>query len=321
MMIKPIEALQGRGPLRAMLASALITAMLMIAGCAPGDADTDDGQGPLKLAYLPNEDNPQGRMEAFSGLAEHLSEAVGKEVQLIQATTYAPTIEAMRAGKIDVIRANGPFVYLTAHKKAGAEAIVRVGTSQGPGLYQSAIVAYPGAGIDSLEDLIARADEIDFAFVAPTSASGHLIPRAHFETLGLNPEKHFARTIFTMDHTNSAMTLISGKVHAGAISSNTYQQLVEKGAMKPEDLKILWLSDPIPTGPVMVRQDLSQELKNRLRDAYLALNTGDSALYRAMTDVYLTDDLRFYAASDADYDSLRRIAGNIETMQMLPESK
>lgn len=310
-----------RGPLRGILVSALMAVVLTLTGCTRGDATSgQDDTGPLRLAYLPGEDDPEGRMVAFSGLAEHLTQALGREVKLIQASSYAPTIEAMRAGKIDIIRANGPFVYMLAHEKAGAEAIVRVGTSKGPGLYQSAIVAHPGSGIETLEDLVARAGEIDFAFVDPASASGHLIPRARLETLGIDPERDFARTIFTMNHTNSAMTLVSGKVHAGAISYSTYERLVERGLMKPDDMTILWLSDPIATGPVMVRQGLPQVLKDRLRDAYLALNAGDSDVYRAMTDVYRTDDLRFYAATDADWDPLRRIATNIATMQMLPGS-
>lgn len=320
-MTKQIEALQGLGPLRAILASVLLAAAtLIMTGCAPGDANTGDGHGPLRLAYLPGEEDPEGRMLAFSELAEHLTKAIGREVQLIQASSYAPTIEAMRAGKIDIIRSGGSFTYMIAHAKAGAEAIVRVGTSAGPGLYRSAIVAYPGSGIETLEDLVAGAGEIDFAFVDPASTSGHLIPRARLESLGLVPERDFARTIFTMNHTNSAMTIISGKVQAGAISYSTYERLVEKGLMNPNDMTILWRSDPIPTGPIIVRHDLPQELKDRIRDAYLALNTGDTDVYRAMSEVYQTDDLRFYPATDADWDPLRRIATNIETMQMLPES-
>lgn len=308
-------------PRVAALMAALIAALLIVSGCTRGDATTGvDDQSPLRLAYLPGEEDPEGRMVAFSELAEYLTQALGRKVELIQATSYAPTIEAMRSAKIDIIRAGGPFTYMIAHDKAGAEAIVRVGTSDGPGLYRSAIVAHPGSGIETMEDLVARAGEIDFAFVDPASTSGHLIPRARLESAGINPDTGFARTIFTMSHTNSAMTLISGKVHAGAISYNTYERLVEKGLMKPGDMKILWLSDPIPSGPIMVRQGLPRELKDRIHDAYLALNAGDTAVYRAMTEVYQTDDLRFFSATDTDYDGLRRIATNIDTMQMLPES-
>lgn len=303
-----------RSRLPALLA---LLAALLVAGCAPGGAG-DEQARPLRLAYLPGEEDPEGRMVAFSGLAEYLSAHMGQEVELIQAVSYAPTIEAMRASKIDFMRAGGPFTYMIAHEKAGAEAIVHVGTSAGPGLYQSAIVAWPGSGIESLQDLVARAAEIDFAFVDPASTSGHLVPRARLETLGIDPDEAFGRTIFTMSHTNSAMTIISGKVQAGAISLNTYERLIERGLIKADDMTILWKSDPIPTGPVMVRADLPEEIKDRLRQAYLDLNDSGEPVFEAMKDVYRTEDLRFYPALDADFDGLRAIARNVDSFEMLP---
>ena len=300
---------------------ALLWALLIASGCSRSDAHSAvDDAGPLRLAYLPGEEDPEGRLVAHQGLAEYLTAALGREVELVQASSYAPTIEAMRAGKIDIVRAGGPFTYLIAHEKAGAEAIVSVGTSAGPGLYRSAIVAFPGAGIENMQDLAARAGSIDFAFVDPASSSGHLIPRAQLERVGINPEDDFARTIFTMSHANSVMAIISGKVQAGAISEETYKRMQELGQMKAEDMKVLWLSDPIPTGPVMVREGLSPDLKRRLRDAYLALNTGNTEVYRTLSAVYRTDDLRFFPATDAQWDPLRRIATNISTMQMLSGS-
>jgi phosphonate transport system substrate-binding protein len=310
-----------RGALRWMLMLATLAAVLVAAGCARSEAGSVAGDtGPLRLAYLPGEEDPEGRLVAHQGLAEYLTAALGREVELVQASSYAPTIEAMRAGKIDIVRAGGPFTYLIAHEKAGAEAIVTVGTSAGPGLYRSAIVAFPGSGIDSMEELVARARQVDFAFVDPASASGHLIPRAQLERVGINPEEDFARTIFTMSHANSAMAIISGKVQAGAISEETYKRMLELGQMKASDMKVLWLSDPIPTGPVMVREGLPPELKQRLRDAYLALNKGDTEVYRTLSAVYRTEDLRFFPANDEQWDPLRKIATNISTMQMLPGS-
>ncbi len=295
-----------------------LLALLLCAGCAP-DGDGPAEAQPLRLAYLPGEEDPEGRMVAFSGLAEYLSEYMGREVELIQAVSYAPTIEAMRASKIDFMRAGGPFTYMIAHEKAGAEAVVHVGTSAGPGLYQSAIVAWPGSGIESLEDLVARAPEIDFAFVDPASTSGHLVPRAQLEALGIDPDEAFGRTIFTMGHTNSAMTIVSGKVQAGAISFNTYTRLLERGLIQADDMTILWKSEPIPTGPVMVRADLPEEIKERLRQAYLNLNDSGEPVFEAMKDVYRTEDLRFYPAVDTDFDGLRAIARNVDTFEMLPE--
>lgn len=294
----------------------LTLALLALGQTACGP--TEPASEALKLAYLPSEEDTEERMEAFQLLADHISAYVRQPVEIIRASSYAPTIEAMRARKIDIIRAGGSFTYMIAHEKAEAEAIVAVGTaSAGPGLYQSALVTSASSGIKTLADLKARSREIDFAFVDPASTSGHLVPRAFLETQGINPEKDFKQLIFTMSHLNSVMTVRSGKVDAGAISLSTYNRMVEQNRLDPAELTILWTSPPIPTGPVMVRQDLPEAVKKGIQAAYLALNDEESPLMEAMRQVYNREDVRFFAAEDRDWDGLRQIAHNLETMVLL----
>lgn len=300
------------------IAAVILSALTLLTGCGAGD---DASTRPLRFAYIPGEEDPEGRMEAFGALADYLSERIGREVDLVKTVSYAPTIEAMRAGKIDFMRAGGSFTYMIAHEKAGAEAVARVGTSLGPGLYQSAIVTHPGSGLKTLDDLRARAGELDFAFVDPASTSGHLIPRAHLDASGIDAERDFGRTLYTMSHTNSAMTIIAGKVDAGAISLNSYTRLVERKMIDPTAMVFLWVSDPIPTAPIMVRPDLPEELKVAIRDAYLALDENDGAVYTALQEVYRVDDLRFWDATDSDWDPLRSVARNIESFDLLPGAR
>ena len=291
---------------------------LLLAGCSPGDAGGADAPRVLRFAYLPSEEDPEGRVDATNELADRLAHYTGMEVEIIRAVSYAPTIEAMRAGKIDVIRSGGSFTYMIAHEKAGAEAIVAFGTSEGPGIYRSILVASRGSGLETLDDLVERAAEVDFAFVNPASTSGHLIPRAILESRGVDPDEDFAELIYTMNHTNSAMTIVSGKVDAGALSYESYRRLVDAGRIEADDLVILHESDPIPTGPVMVHPSLPESVKQGIREAYLSLNERDDPLYEQMVQTYRQEDLTFYPATDADWDGLRAIAQGVDTMTMLP---
>lgn len=289
--------------------------VVLLGACEPGQ---ENGEEILKLAYLPSEEDTEERMEAFQLLASHLSTFIKQPVEVIQASSYAPTIEAMRAKKIDIIRSGGSFTYMIAHEKAKAEALVAVGTrSGGPGLYQSALVTAADSGIRSIDDLRAQSKEIDFAFVDPASTSGHLVPRAFLETQGINPEGDFKQLIFTMSHLNSVMTIRSGKVRAGAISLSTYNRMVEQNRIDPKELRILWTSPPIPTGPVMVRGDLPPETKASIQAAYLALNDDNGPLMASMRRVYRNEDLKFFPAQDQDWNGLRGIAYNLASMELL----
>jgi len=271
----------------------------------------------LKMAFQPSEDDVERRMqeEVFDSLSAYLTSEIGIPVELIRTTGYGPTIEAMRAKKIDFGRSGGSFTYLIAHEKAGAEAIIQRGTSAGPGIYSSIIVTSPETGIESLEDLKTRQHELVFAFVDPASTSGHLIPRSGLESNGIDPDD-FRQTIFTMSHTNSAMTLVSAKVDVGGMSRSTYERLIEAGRIKPEDLVILWKSKPIPTGPIIVRADLPKEIRDRIRAAYLKLNDG-GPLMDALRVQSGIEDLRFYPADDGMWYGLREIAWGVDSMKLL----
>lgn len=297
--------------------------VLGLAGCGQAVDAGDRPTGPegwpavLHMSYQPSEEDVEGRMDRLEEFTDYLGQKVGIPVDLVQAQGYGPTIEAMRAEKIDIAR-TGSFAYMIAHEKAGAEAIVTRGTeSGGPGLYSSIIVTSPETGIRTLEELKARSKELVFAFVDPASTSGHLIPRAGLEKEGLVPQEDFERIVFSMSHTNSAMALVSAKVDAGAMSRTTYDRLVEAGRIAPDDLIILWESAPIPTGPIIVRSGLPEEIKERIRAAYLELNEIGGPLMETLREQAQTPDMIFYAAEDSMWDGLREIAYRLETMQLL----
>ena len=318
----PTRSTRPRSPLFRLTTALLALAALLTACSDPSSVERPPnapGAWPsvLHMSYSPSEEDVEGRMEMLEELTDYLGEQVGIPIHLVQAQGYGPTIEAMRAKKIDIAR-TGSFAYMIAHEKAGAEAIVARGKkAKGPGLYSSIIVASPSQGMRSLEDLKARAADTVFAFVDPASTSGHLTPRAGLEANGFDPKEDFERLVFTMSHTNSAMALVSGKLDAGAMSRTTYDRMVAAGSIQADDLVILWESEPIPTGPIIVRRELPEEIKSRLQAAYLNLNEEGGAILEALRTQANTPDLIYFPAEDAMWDGLREIAYNLETMQLL----
>ena len=301
--------------MRVAIAFLVTLSLALISGCGSGNASVDGVPTTLKMAYLPSEEDVERRMQVFTELAEYLTSEIGIPVEIIRTSSYGPMIEAMRARKVDFGQAGGSFTYIIAHEKAGVEAIVSRGTPQGPSLYTSLIVTSPETGIRSMEELKARQSDLVFAFVDPASTSGHLVPRAGLESHGIVPEE-FDRTVFTMSHTNSAMTLMSAKVDAGALSRGTYNRLIERERMEEGDLVILWESAPIPTGPIVVGPDLPVGIQAKIQAAYLKLNDG-GPLMDALRDQTGIDDMIYYPIDDTAWDGLREIAYNVDTMKLL----
>ncbi|MFW5883307.1 MAG: phosphate/phosphite/phosphonate ABC transporter substrate-binding protein, partial [Verrucomicrobiota bacterium] len=175
--------------------------ILAFSGCAaPEEEVVEMPNGELwpakvKLAFTPSSEDPERRMTMYDEIAEYLSGEIGIEVELVRSSSYAPMIEAMRSKKIDIAQ-TGSMAYLLAHNKAGAEAIVTRGLPGGvPGIYHSAIVTSPKSGLNSLEEVQAKAKDLTLSFTAAASTSGHLVPRTKLESMGLVPERDFAQVV------------------------------------------------------------------------------------------------------------------------------
>jgi len=112
------------------------------------------------------------------------------------------------------------------------------------------------------------------------------------------------------------MTIKSGKVDVGGMSENTYLRLFEAGKLAPEDMVILWRSEPIPTGPISVRSDLPEALKKRIQQAYIAIRTENPQLWNDIVKASRREDMWYIAADDSMWNPLRRIANNLESLEI-----
>lgn len=271
----------------------------------------------LHMSYTPSSDDPEGRLEFYKQFSSYLESQLGLEIDLVRASSYGPTIEAMRAEKID-LGSGGSFTYMIAHEKAGAIALVTRGYADGtPGIYSSIIATSPSTGLKTMDDLKARAAELTFGFTDPASTSGHLVPRGYLESIGLKPEDVFKEVVFTQSHLNVCMTTVAGRVDAGGMSRNTYDRMVEAGRIKSEDLHILWESPPIPTGPWFARQALPDGLRQALVDAFVHMDERDPELMAKFREQAQRPDMVWLAADDKMWDGLRAIAYNLETVSLL----
>ncbi len=281
----------------AVLAGLLVAGMLALAGCgsAPGSAGTAQPQV-LRVGTVPAEDATRMR-EAYSPLAQYLEKRLGMKVELFVATDYSGAVEAMRAGKLDLVQF-GPFSYCLAAEKANAEvfAVEKVG---GVTTYRSIVVTRPDSGINTLQDLRGHT----FAFVDPASTSGHLFPRAFLKKNDIDPERDFKSLVFAGTHDAVEMAVKNRKVDAGADSNKTYAKMKKEGLISDQDIKIIYESDPIPGSPWAWRKDLPPELKTKIRDIFLNMDKDAPEVLDRKKGVE-----SYVAFTDADYDVVRETA-------------
>ncbi|MBM3111307.1 phosphonate ABC transporter substrate-binding protein [Pseudomonas sp. P66] len=252
-------------------------------------------QSSLSIGLIPSEDS-QAMIESSKQVLADLERQLGMPVKPFVATDYNGVIEALRAGKLDVAYL-GPFSYVLAHQVAGVDAFaVAVTKKAGKSAYRSQIVARKDSGIKQLSDLKGHT----FAFVDPSSASGHLFPKAGLEAAGYPPEELFSRVIFSGSHDASLLAVANRKVDAAAVADRIYASAVAQGQVKADDLQVVWSSADIPESPMVWRQDLDPALKQKLAAAMANIKDvpwGDQGQLNG-----------FQPTTDAAYDVVRDTA-------------
>ncbi len=275
-------------PLRSFLRVASIALTLTAAGLA-------SAKDQLTIGLIPSEDS-QAMIEASKQVLSTLESRLGMPVVPFVATDYNGIIEALRAGKLDVAYL-GPFSYVLATSVANVEAFaVAVTRKTGQSAYKSVIVARKDSGIRELADLKGRT----FAFVDPSSASGHLFPKAGLEQAGFVPAQLFSRVIFSGSHDASILAVENRKVDAAAVADRIFASAVSKGLVKQDDFQMVWSSRPIPESPMVWRKDLDPALQQKVASALASIKDvpwGDQGVLDG-----------FQPTSDAAYDVVRDTA-------------
>ncbi|MEG0939487.1 MAG: phosphonate ABC transporter substrate-binding protein [Comamonas sp.] len=216
----------------------------------------------LRVGLIPSED-AQAMMRASQQVMEQLAAKTGMKVKPFVANDYNGVIEAMRSGKIDVAYF-GPFSYVLASQLANAEAFaIPVAKKSGKSSYQSLIISRKDKGPATVAQLQGKT----FAFVDPSSASGHLFPKAGLKGDGVDTDKYFSRVIFSGSHDASIMAVANGKVDAAAVADPIFQTAIAKGHVRAEDFQIIWRSQPIPESPMAWRKNLDEATKKKVATA------------------------------------------------------
>lgn len=250
----------------------------------------------LKIALIPSEDS-RAMIKQSEALIANLSDQLGVEVEGFVATDYNGVIEALRAGHVDIAYL-GPFSYVKAAEIADVEAFVVAETAKaGDVAYHSQIIAPASAtDINTLKDL----KDKNFAFVSPTSTSGYVFPYVGLKSEGIEPRQYFSNVVYTGAHDANILAVKHGRVDAATVADRILNSAVEKGIIGKDEYKVIWSSEAIPESPMVWRNDMPEEDKAKIKQAFLSMNDvqfGDQGIVN-----------RYVETNDAAYDPVREAA-------------
>ena len=262
----------------------------------------------LIIVLLPGEDTPE-MAYTRKVFDEALSEVLGIPVEEYHGTNYAACIEAMRTGHAHVALL-GPFSYVHAVERAGAECFAVIGADGVHGYY-SHFITHVDSDIHSLDDLKGRT----FGFVDPASTSGYLVPSndllnhfesslpdLEFEDLTVNG-RFFSSVLFAGTHANSAQGVYRKDVEAAAVTSATVDAEIRNGHIPEGVLRTFHTSALIPASPMVIQKDLPEDLKELVKNFFYEWDD------QAFWDVRAPRNpaSRYFPVEDHEYDSIRQL--------------
>lgn len=253
------------------------------------------GRDPAKLrvALLPDE-NAATLIQNAQPLKAYLESNLKKDIEIIVTTDYSSMIEAMRFGRIEVAYF-GPFSYVLAKSRAPEIEPFAVGVEKGSPTYNSILIATAGGPVKSVADIRGK----PFGFGDQASTSSHLAPRAHLLKKGLEGDKDY-KVVHLGTHDAVARAVQAGQVPAGALSEQIYRSLLERKVIDPARIVQIDLSAPIPNYPMTLQGNLSPQLKQAIRSAFL--NIKDKEVLKSFRVE------AFAPTDDKAYDVLRDTA-------------
>ncbi len=197
-----------------------------------------------------------------------MEKETGYKIQPFFASDYAGIITAMQYGKVQMAW-YGNKAAKEAVDRAQGEVFVQVINKDGSDGYYSYILARADSSITSLEDMFAKAKELNFGNGDPNSTSGYLVPNYYaFEKNGKDAKKIFKR-VLTAGHETNALAVANKQVDVATCGSGALDRLEKNNPEKHKLLKVIWTSPRIPRDPIVWRTDLPQAVKDSVRTFFL----------------------------------------------------
>ncbi len=254
----------------------------------------------LRVTAIPDE-APTELARKFAPLGAYLEAKLGLKVEWTPVTDYAAAVEALVNKKVDLAWFGG-FTFVQASVRSEGKVIPLVQREEDE-KFRSVFITDANSGINKLEDLKGKT----LSFGSASSTSGHLMPRSFLLAAKVNPDIDLKRVSFSGAHDATIAAVVSGKVDAGALNILVWDKFVAEKKVDPAVVKVFYTTPPYYDYNWTVHADMPAELRNKLQQAFLAL---DADTPQGKEILGLQRATRFVATKAENYSGIRAAAEN-----------
>ena len=290
--------------LRALFLMGLLSA-IMVFGCSRGKSEVkeiDLTQAKREVATAGLEKpklyvaiaamiSPSETFNLYESLIHYVSKKLGIPIEFKQRKTYQEVNELLERKQIDFafICTGG---YLQARKTFPVE-LLTIPVVENQPYYRALIIVRKGSGITRFDQLRGKS----FAFTDPLSNTGYDYVYKILEKERTTPEQYFSKVIFTYAHDNSIQAVSRGLVDGASVDKLVYDFLLKSMPARVSNVEVIQESQRFGNPPFVVRPDLPDTLKDRLREVFLNMDRdpeGKEILRKIMIDRFIRGNNSLY---------------------------
>lgn len=252
-----------------------VLSALVAAAVIAGTAVVAQAAETLNFGIISTESS-QNLKTVWDPFLKDMEKKTGLEIKAFFASDYAGIIEGMRFGKVDLCWIGNKGA-ISCVDRADGSIFAQTVAADGSMGYYSLMIAHKDCKIKTLEDMFAQAKDLNFGNGDPNSTSGYLVPSYYvFAQNNVDPKQAFKRML-SSSHEANALSVANKQVDVATFNTEGMDRLKLTHPDKAEKLRVIWKSPLIPSDPLVWRNSLSSETKQKIDDFIFSYGvTGDN---------------------------------------------
>jgi phosphonate transport system substrate-binding protein len=218
-------------------------------------------------------ESSQNLKSDWQPLLEDMARKTGFKVNAFFASDYAGIIEGMRFGKVHLAW-YGNKSAMEAVDRAGGEVFAQMVNADGTQGYYSHLIVHKDSPLKSLTDVLGNSKNLSFGNGDPNSTSGFLVPSYYVFAQNKVDAKSAFKAVRSANHETNALAVANKQLDVATCNSEAMDKLKDRMPDKFNNIRVVWTSPLIPLDPLVMRKDLPEASKQKIKDFFYSYGTG-----------------------------------------------
>ena len=212
-------------------------------------------------------ESSQNLKSDWQPVLDDMAKKTGMKINAFFASDYAGIIEGMRFNKVQVAWFGNKSA-MEAVDRASGEVFAQMVNLDGTQGYYSHQIVHKDSPIKTIDDMLKNGKSLSFGNGDPNSTSGFLVPSYYVFAQNKIDAKTFFKLSRGANHEANALAVANKQVDVATNNSENLDKIKDRLPEKFNDIRIIWTSPLIPMDPLVIRKDLPEASKAKVRDFF-----------------------------------------------------